>query len=336
MATANQAVTEQSAAEAKTADGYRALRSGVAMRLAPERMMVRMSGDDRVTFLQGMCTNDVAKLAPGALMRALILTEHAHVVADFYAWAESDAILIEIDRSLWPEARAQLERFLVADDVELEEMDAISFLDVMGPCAADAVAVLAGDAARSLPSWRALSAGELRVGHAPRLGLDSFTLVAERDPIAVASARLKASITGLAELSDVELETVRVENGVARVGVDTTEKTLALEARLTDAIAPNKGCYLGQETIERATARGAIKRRLCGLKISTERLPATGTGVSASGKEVGRLTSVAVSPRLGVLGLAILHQSVWTPGTEVTLSDDAGELKALVSDLPFN
>ena len=336
MATASQAVTERSAPEVQTADGYRALRSGVAMRLAPERMMVRMSGDDRVTFLQGMCTNDVAKLAPGALMRALILTEHAHVVADFYAWAEPDAILIEIDRSLWPHARAQLERFLVADDVELEEMESLALLDLMGPRAADAVAVLGVDAARSLPSWRALSADELRVGHAPRLGLDSFTLVGERERIAAASAHLKASIASLAELSDIELETVRVENGVARIGVDTTEKTLALEARLTDAIAPNKGCYLGQETIERATARGGIKRRLCGLKTSTERLPVTGAAVTASGKEVGRLTSVAVSPRLGVLGLAILHQSVWTPGTEVTVSDDAGELKALVSDLPFN
>ena len=65
------------------------------------------------------------------------------------------------------------------------------------------------------------------------------------------------------------LETIRIENGVARVGVDTTDKTIALEARLNRAISFNKGCYLGQETIERATARGGLKKRMFGLKFST-------------------------------------------------------------------
>ena len=69
------------------------------------------------------------------------------------------------------------------------------------------------------------------------------------------------------------LETIRIENGVARVGVDTTDKTIALEARLNRAISFNKGCYLGQETIERATARGGLKKRMFGLKFNTADCP---------------------------------------------------------------
>ena len=81
------------------------------------------------------------------------------------------------------------------------------------------------------------------------------------------------------------LETIRIENGVARVGVDTNDKTIALEARLNRAISFNKGCYLGQETIERATARGGLKKRMFGLKFSTADVPSAGAILTLDGKK---------------------------------------------------
>src|SRR5262249_57202551 len=103
------------------------------------------------------------------------------------------------------------------------------------------------------------------------------------------------------------IDIVRVENGIARVGVDTTDKTIALEARLNGAISFDKGCYVGQETIERATARGGLRKKLFGLLFEGERTPVPEAVARLDGKEVGRVSSVAASPRLGAIGLAILH-----------------------------
>ena len=130
-------------------------------------------------------------------------------------------------------------------------------------------------------------------------------------------------------------EIVRVESGNARVGVDTNEKTIALEARTEPAISFSKGCYIGQETVERATARGALKRRLMGLRIDGARVPGAGSRVMLAGKEVGHLTSPLRSPRLGVIALAVLHHSAWAPGTAVKIEAADGEAAAAVSELPF-
>ena len=119
------------------------------------------------------------------------------------------------------------------------------------------------------------------------------------------------------EVSIDAAEIVRVESGTARVGVDTNDKTIALEARMEPAISFSKGCYIGQETVERATARGALKRRLMGLRIDGARVPAADARVMLAGKEVGHLTSPLRSPRLGVIALAVLHHSAWAPGTAV-------------------
>ena len=117
------------------------------------------------------------------------------------------------------------------------------------------------------------------------------------------------------------LETIRIENGVARVGVDTTDKTIALEARLNRSISFNKGCYLGQETIERATARGGLKKRMFGLKFNTADVPQCRRD-SYSRRQGSRPREQRVrSPRFGAIGLAILHHSAWTPGAELKVGE---------------
>jgi len=128
------------------------------------------------------------------------------------------------------------------------------------------------------------------------------------------------------------IEAIRIENGIARIGIDTGDKTIALEARLNRAISFNKGCYLGQETIERATARGGLKKRMFGLKFNTVDVPMAGAVLSLDGKEVGRVTSAVRSPRFGAIGLAILHHSAWTPGTDLKVGEGG---VATVTELPF-
>ncbi len=298
-----------------------------------ERRVVRMVGDDRATFLHGMCSNDIKNLKPGMITYALILNDHAHVVADIYVWAEESALLIEADRGLWANAREHLEKFLVADDVEMEDLDDLTVLDVVGPAAAKAVAAVVPDAGGLAP-WRFIRDQDRMAANLPRIGLTAFTVVVPTSQIEGAIKRMLSAAPEIREVDAAAVDILRVEQGLARVGVDATEKTIALEARLERGISYNKGCYVGQETVERATARGGVKRRLYGLRIAGS-APRAGAVAWLEGKEVGQLTSIANSPRLGVIGLGIMHHSTWKPGAMITLKDAAGETLAAISDLPF-
>lgn len=319
---------------AKVERDYRRLTRAAGLRLAGERLVVLMTGIDRVAFMQGMCSNDIKGLELGGVLYALLMTEHAHVLADFYALAREGELLLEFDRALWPRARRHLEKFLVADDVEIEELEDRALIQIEGPQAARLAAVV-DKRAESLPLWQSASKGEIVLAHFPRLGRPGFTVIADSARTGEIFTQLAGAESQAAEVGPAALEILRVESGLAKVGVDTGEKTIALEARLQSAISFNKGCYLGQETIERATARGALRKRLFGLRLSGARLPPAGAAVKLAGKEVGRVTSAALSPRLGALGLSMLHRSAWTPGLGVTVDGAGGEIAATVSDLPF-
>lgn len=319
---------------------YHALKGGAGVRLCAERIVIRMSGDDRASFLHGMCSNDIKGVKPGGLVAVLFLTERAHLIAEAVVWATADALLLEMERALWPAVRAQLERFLVADDVEMEESgDSVKYdgvIQIDGPHAAAAVGTVFGEPAALPGAWRFGEAeGGALVAQVTRWGAPAFTILTARTSAPEIVARLTTAVREVLEVSIDAAEIVRVESGAARVGVDTNDKTIALEARMEPAISFSKGCYIGQETIERATARGALKRRLMGLKIDGARVPAADARVMLAGKDVGHLTSPLRSPRLGVLALAVLHHSAWAPGTAVTIDDADGAIAAAVSELPF-
>jgi folate-binding protein YgfZ len=290
------------------------------------RVLVRVTGDDRASFLHGMCTADVKGAKPGTILPALFLTEHAHVIADAFIWVTPDALLLDVDADAWARTHPHLEKLLVADDVEFEDAGELALIDVEGPAALDA----SGEVPRA--QWSFVEAGGSLVGNLPRYGGPAVSVIASRNSIDSTIAVILAKIPHSRRIDESVLETIRIENGVARVGVDTTDKTIALEARLNRAISFNKGCYLGQETIERATARGGLKKRMFGLKFNTADVPDVGAVLSIDGKEVGRVSSAVRSPRFGAIGLAILHHSAWTPGTELKVGE--GGL-AIVSDLPF-
>lgn len=316
---------------------YFALRNGAGVVPLADRLLIRVIGSDRVAFMHGMCSQNVKGLAAGSVAPALILNERAHVIADLFLYAEPDALLIEIDRRLWPAARDHLERLLVADDVEFETRDETAVLDLEGPLSGRAAAAIAGANVTDLAEWRYVAADGLTIANLPRYDTQAYSIIASRTMIDDLLAKIfdAADRPEAARVAPETLEIIRVENGRARVGVDTNEKTIALEARLERAISFSKGCYVGQETIERATARGGIRKKLFGLRIAGENTPAPGAAVIYQEKEVGRLTSVVHSPRFGAIGLAIIHQPAWTPGAMVAVHADNGEFSGVVSELPF-
>jgi len=129
------------------------------------------------------------------------------------------------------------------------------------------------------------------------------------------------------------LEVLRVERGTPRFGADMDEKTIPLEANLERALHYQKGCYIGQEVIARATFRGHVNRHLVGLRFQGE-LPAPRTELFSGERRVGWVTSAVQSPRFGPIGLGYAHRDVAKPGTELTLAGGGGT--ARVEALPFS
>lgn len=310
---------------------YRALRDGVALIDVGFRTVVRATGDDRVGFLQGMLTNDVASLAPGQGCGSLLLTVQGRVVADVRVAADATALDLDVDRRVRDAFVAALEKLIIADDVELADATpAVALFGLEGPGAA----ALAGDVAAALAPYghatvpicgvpvRCVRASELR-GPGLVLHVPAAAATTVWDALRAAGARP----CGLDAL-----EARRIEVGVPRVGLDMDEHCLSLEVPVDDLVSFRKGCYLGQEVVARGTARGHVNRKLVGLLLDGE-TPERGAALLHGDKAVGSLTSVGSSPGLGrVVALGFVRKECWDPGTVL---DVAGGAKATVTPWPL-
>src|SRR5690348_13983451 len=170
---------------------YRAIKATAGMRVLDDRMIVRVSGDDRVSFMHGMCTADVKRLEPGRLAPALFVTEHAHVIADCFIYALDEALWLEMERSRWPGVREHLEKLLVADDVELDELESLAVLDLEGPAATEVSGAAFGSGAGQLEPWQHLQVGAFRIAHVPRYIGPAFSIITERAAIADAIEQIR-------------------------------------------------------------------------------------------------------------------------------------------------
>ena len=132
------------------------------------------------------------------------------------------------------------------------------------------------------------------------------------------------------------LETLRIESGKPRFGVDMTEATIPVEANLLEAISYTKGCYIGQEVIARIDARGHVNRQLAGLLLGEAELPEAGSKLFSPDREVGWITSTAWSPAMAqAIALAYVRRGFLEPGTALQVRTDGGYIPATVAALPF-
>lgn len=312
---------------------YAALRTGAAVIDLGFRTIVRATGEDRVGFLQGMLTNDIAGLRPGGGCAALLLTIQGRVTADLRIVALADALLLDVDVRAREEFVAALDKLIIADDVMLEDpAEPIALLGVEGPGAGGLVPDAAG-----LGAWQhreATIAGvSVRVQQASEVRGAGFVVhVSARDAARVWDALVEA---GGRPVGMEALEGRRVEVGVPRIGIDMDASTLALEVPVDEAISQTKGCYLGQEVVARGTARGHVNRRLVGLRLEGP-VPPPGAALVRDGKEVGRLTSVARSLGSdGHVALGFVRREHWEPGTELRVASGHAVTLARVADFPL-
>jgi folate-binding protein YgfZ len=318
---------------------YEAARSGVALMPRPWRTLVSVEGEGRVSFLQGMLSNEIQALAAGHGCRALLLDNKGKVQADLDLWVEIEAIILACDAAVAENVLAGLRKYVLATPVQFRELD--DEQGVVGLVGPGAVALLEGIGIQVPPDTshghiRAFVAGvDVRLARTTALAAEGFEIHLPREAHAdVATALRKAGDGNLLDVGSEAAEVLRVEAGLPREGSELTGEQFPQEVRLDDAISYDKGCYLGQETVARIHYRGNVNRLLVGLRF---REPvARGDSLFAQEKEIGEVTSVAVSPRLGPIGLGYVRRELAAAGTELALQTGDGEpLTAEVADLPF-
>jgi folate-binding protein YgfZ len=281
--------------------GYEALRKHAAWIDLSARGKIKLTGEDRARLLHAMTTNHIQQLTPGTGCYAFFLNDKGRVLADANILCRPDYFLLDVEPETREPLYQHLDRFIIADDVTLEDItDATATIAVEGP---EAAGVL-GRAGAPVPEeeYSSVDWGDSVVARVNSTGSPGFFIFA---PIADKSALIARLEAAGAEPADAEAaRVVRIEHGKPRYGEDISERFLAQEANQPHALHFSKGCYLGQEIVERVRSRGQIHRVLKPLVLDLTEPPAPGTKL----EDASEITSAAYSPALGkVVALAYVR-----------------------------
>ena len=285
--------------------GYEGLRTSAAFIDLSARGKIRVTGEDRARLLHAMSTNHVQQLAPGQGLYTFFLNDKGRILADAYIYNLGEALLLDTEAETASRLFEHLDRFIIADDVTLEnETEQLAAIGIEGPKSVEMAAQLAIPVSESPFGVQAFGNGfTARVAATGAEGVRIF-VPAETLPELID----KLERVGIPSATPGEVRTVRLENGIPRYGDDMSERYLFQETRLAHAVHSNKGCYLGQEIVERVRARGQVHRLLTPVRIAGNSVPSAGTKLLADDKEVAEITSAAYSPALGeIVGLAYVR-----------------------------
>ncbi len=310
-----------------TAEGYRAAREAAAFLDLAERGVLEVTGPQRQKFLQGMLSNEVLARAPGTGCLAALLTVKGHIQSLMRVLVTPEAVLLEMPQDRLSLVERTLEHYRVAAPVRFKARPT-AVVGLLGPQAREALR----DAGIEVPDLPPEShVGGQIAGQAVLVARASDLpsgFVVHVAPDGAAPVR-EALARRAHHLEREALDALRVETGRAWYGPDVSEENLLHEAGLVDSHHSfTKGCYIGQEVIARLDARGGnVNKRLRGLRLSAP--VGAGTAVRAAGKDVGRVTTAAVSPRHGPIALAYLHRDQSAPGTTLEVAGATATVVAL-------
>ncbi len=326
---------------------HRALRESAGVLDLSFRSRICLTGADRARFLHGQVTNDVKRLRVGAGCYAALVTAKGKLQSDLNIYCLAAELLLDFEPGLTGTVSQRLEKYLVSDDVQVVEVAPLyGLLSVQGP-AAEAVVRALGLFQQlpvkplSLEKAADAALGEIYLVNQPRLGTSGFDLFVPNAALQALAGKLVAAAkaVGGRACGWQALEMARIEAGIPRFGVDMDETHLppecGIEAR---AMSYTKGCYIGQEVLNRIHTMGHVNRELRGLRLAEglKALPAKGDKLFSGGKEVGYLTSALASPALHAnIALGYVRREANAVGTELRLHSTQGESLARVVELPF-
>jgi folate-binding protein YgfZ len=296
-------------------DAQRAAERGALLVRAPQLGTIAASGPERVSWLNGLVTSDLTKLAPGTASYGLVLVKIGRILADAWMVQAGERLLLGVPRERVGPLREHLEKYLMMEDAShADASDEFGWAFVHGPRAAE----LLGE----VPRLHGGFGGVFDV-----TGLGGGAVAAPSQKLDALLDDMKSRGSDIVIGSDADWDDLRIRRSLPRFGVDFGDKNYPQEASLEKiAVSFQKGCYLGQEVVCRLEMRGHVVKKIVPVRLEGDP-PPTGAEVrSAEGKVLGSVSSITHGDDRGALALAMVRLDFTEPGTKL----DVGGREATV------
>jgi tRNA-modifying protein YgfZ len=316
---------------------YRAARETVALFDTNWHAIVTLSGKDRVQYLHAIASNDIQSLADGRGTLALLLNPQGRILAELEVYAQPERLLVLTHASRRESTVGTLRKYVIGSKVVIEDLtEKMGSFAVEGPRAATVIegacgVALTGLAERSIEDVTVdgVSCWLVKKSQFGAIGAELF---AGRGSLSALWQKLLAAVRthGGGPIGMAALNSLRLEAGQPWFPADFNESMIPHEAALeTSHISYNKGCYTGQEIVERVRSRGHVNRKRVLLRFSTAAPPAPGTKLRSGDGEIGSVTSAVYSPRASAaIGMGYVRREQFTPGSVVEFDGGTAEVQA--------
>ncbi len=314
---------------------FAALRAGCGVYDLGFRAKISLTGGDRTRWLNGMVTNNIRDLGVDRGVYAFLLNPQGHILGDMFAYNRGESILVDTDCAQAEKILATFDHYIIMDDVEVTNLsEQLTALGLAGPRAGEVLAA-AGLAVAEMQAlqlksvaWQGAECTLVRGENAEQAAYEIWLA-----PNKVRQLWDALVTAGALPVGSEAAEKLRIVSGTPRYGVDIRERDLPQETEQARALNFNKGCYVGQEIVERIRSRGAVHRKFTGFVAEGSTQIPAGTKIIAAEKEVGEITSAASLQLPGghkTVALGYIRREVGLPGREVTI----GGTRATVVEVP--
>ncbi len=292
--------------------------------------VLKFTGSERVSWLQGMVTNDVQKLTPGKGCYAAHLTAQGKIVGQMQILADEDALWLSLERAAVPRLVQAFDKLLIMEDVQIQDVsDEHDILSVIGPNAAAILETWLDEPLKLTEPYSHQKFEQYRVVLSD-LGYDVWVSRGHADKVLRSLAR-----SGATAIDKGTWDVLRTEAGIPIYGMDIDETTTLPELG-EKGISYDKGCYVGQEVVAKVKYIGHVNRRFVGLLLSDAELAEAKSPIHKGEREVGYVTTSLFSPGLNKpIALGFVSRNAYAPGTEVEIRREGKKLAATIVDLPF-
>jgi aminomethyltransferase len=322
---------------------YHAAKDNVAIFDTNWHAIFSLAGRDRVRYLHAITSNNIKNLGEGYGVLALLLNPQGHILAELEVYALNESLLVLSHASVRERTAATLKKYILGSQVKLEDLtDQLGTIAMEGPHAASIVAEATGLA---LTGFSELAVRDLAIDAVPchlmrrsHFGGLGAQIVAPREHLGLLWTNLRGNVHaqhGL-PIGMKALNALRLEAGVPWFPLDFNDSMIPHEAVLENThISFSKGCYTGQEIVERVRSRGHVNRKRVSLKFSTGAPPDPGAKLRVGGAEVGYVTSSAFSPAANTaIGMGYLRREHNTTGSIVEFEGGTAEVTAVGTTAP--
>jgi aminomethyltransferase len=289
---------------------YQALRTSAAWIDLTPRGKILVTGEDAARLLHAMSTNDIHHLAPGQGLYAFFLNDKGRILADANIFRLGNEFFLDTEPETAAKIYQHLDKYIIADDAYISDETASWFkIGIEGPASLAVMQTLG----LSAPSWpfEILTEGHTRIARLASTGPLGFRIWTPDDRLAQ-----QLAAAGIPQATHAEARIVRLENGVPRYGEDISERYLVQETQALHAVHFSKGCYLGQEIVERVRSQGKVHRLLKPIQLAGENPPPAGTKLLLGDTPAGEITSAAYSPALHkIVAMAYMRTEVGSADT---------------------